>query len=43
VGGRGSKCKVGDEEGGVVKDGEGGEERVWDMERSGGDEYLEVR
>jgi len=42
VGGHGSKCKVGDKEGGVMKDGKSGKERVWDVERSGGEEDLEV-
>jgi len=43
VGGCGAEREVGEKEGVIVKDGEGGKERVWDVERSGGDEDLEVR
>jgi len=43
MGGHGAEREVRDKEGVVVKDGKSGEERVWDVERSGGNEDFEVR
>jgi len=41
VSGSGAQGKVGDEKGVVVEDGEGGEEGVWSVKRSGGKEDFE--
>ena len=39
--GRGAKCEVRKEEGVVLIDSEGGEEGVWEVKRSGGEEDFE--
>jgi len=41
VGGRGAEGKVGDKEGVIVKDGEGGEEGVGDVKGGGDEKDLE--
>ena len=43
MGGCRAEGEVGDKKGVVVKDGEGGEEGVWDVKRGGGEEEFEVR
>jgi len=43
VSGRGAEGEVGDNEGVVMKDSEGGKEGVWDVKGGGGDEDFEGR
>jgi len=41
VRGGGAECEIREKEGGVLIDGEGGEEGVWDVKRSGSEEDFE--
>jgi len=41
--GGGAKCEIGEKEGVVLKDGEGGEEGVWDVKWGGSEEDVKGR